>query len=104
MSWVKVTLTENSLRMAKATWVRDRESKPCSMNVEEVLICERSSPHTGTSRSRRREARRSLREESGIAEPTLTVGPMGFDDSVAGKAAPRETTDCTGRATGETSA
>ena len=63
--------------MAKATCVKESESNPCSMKVAEVLICERSRPETGTSRSSTREAMRSCREDGMVGElpeATLSVG------------------------------
>src|SRR5208282_3972357 len=78
MSWLKLTLAENSLRMAKATCVKDKESNPCSMNVAEVLICERSCPETGTRRSTRRAAMRSPREDGREANelPEVTLASV----------------------------
>ena len=83
-------MTENSLRIANATCVKDKESKPCSMNVAEVLICERSCPETGTSKSIKREAMRSLREDNEFPGLTLSgvraTGKISTGRSEAGLA------------------
>src|SRR5450756_1640733 len=70
--------------MAKATCVKDNESNPCSMNVAEVLICERSRPETGTSRSSTREAMRSLREAGELPKATLSIGTEEANGSTNG--------------------
>src|ERR1019366_278791 len=71
--------------MAKATCVKDKESNPCSMNVAEVLICERSRPETGKRRSTRLAAMRSPREDgreaNELPEVTLASGAEAANGS-----------------------
>src|ERR1035438_949849 len=83
MSWLKLTLVANSLRIAKAICVRDKESNPCSMNVAEVLICERSRPETGSSSSSTREAMRSLRDAGEFCEVSVAIEIEEVDELIA---------------------